>query len=815
MASAVSASQQKQIESSLAAGEIKAALDVIESFPDLRHTDMPPVSKGTLAALGKNAKSTQALVIACASSSVSVRRFCRKYIPKLGDSAASPLLALLTESFDPFRPVPECGPGLLGSFGGFASPIAQHITEAKLGFEFKEPQAYSPASRYAKEVMDDLTFVLGAVSHEFLLRAREFIDASARAQVYGSWPHADFRNPYCAMDMSAHLTKDETRWGEAVLRYANRQLTIDLPSNDPVAQALTERFKKLPEAAQTTYRNDAGLLHCRTFRVFTREHRMALYQAFTRRMAEGDKKNFNYFTRTLEEYRTEFPDEVAAVGQSAAAPAQADAPASSKAEPAQPSVAEGLGPAGNFSLYVLLSLSRALGLKAAYDAVRKTLDEKGSELEASRAAAAPKDEQLLLAIHDFIVTSRTNHKEKSARPWDDNTYVPEQSLRNASFDAALAELLTRCVADPALSEKRRTILDAAVTFLSLESMNRFAAAWPKSFLDEPLSFEASRDVVDALAARQLAPAPLLRVLMASVFGESWERAVALLYHRGGESGRAVARELALIYAPPQANPHYKRRQFGEPYQSAVWAAWQAQDAEFLASACERCIMPYYMKGTQPMLPDVPPLFHSSNYASRTREQGGVPLSELWNHVRTSTPKRVPDILKAALKYAEADEFPRVLLELEGESKDSPLLEMEDGVLELLESSQAAVVTTGLTVLSLLPALAGKRTDDAIRLSAQSLSATQVGTAKIACAALVALAETFEKQRQAILDKLSFALALENVALLQQVIRSIKQVRGSGKAALALKKDTLTRLQELSDDDPAKFQKLVQSILKGA
>jgi hypothetical protein len=184
-------------------------------------------------------------------------------------------------------------------------------------------------------------------------------------------------------------------------------------------------------------------------------------------------------------------------------------------------------------------------------------------------------------------------------------------------------------------------------------------------------------------------------------------------------------------------------------------------------------------------------------------------------VRTSTPKRVPDILKAALKYAEADEFPRVLLELEGESKDSPLLEMEDGVLELLESSQAAVVTTGLTVLSLLPALAGKRTDDAIRLSAQSLSATQVGTAKIACAALVALAETFEKQRQAILDKLSFALALENVALLQQVIRSIKQVRGSGKAALVLKKDTLTRLQELSDDDPAKFQKLVQSILKGA
>lgn len=479
----------------------------------------------------------------------------------------------------------------------------------------------------------------------------------------------------------------------------------------------------------------------------------------------------------------------------------------------QDSVEGSLG--GAFALSVLLSLARALGLKKAYDIVRKTLNESPLEFKVSRASTAAQDEHLLLAIHDFLVSARVKLKEKPVRPWDDDTYIPESELCAAPFGPALTELLVRSIADPALSEKRRTLLDAAVTLLSPEGMNRFAAAWSKSYLEEALSIEALRDVVDALVARQCAPVPLLRMLLVSAAGESWERAVALLYHRGGEAGRKAARELAALYPPPLANAQNKRRQFTDPYQGTVWAAWLAKDTEFLAIACERCLIPYSMKGALAIVPEVPPIFHRMNDVASTREQNGVPLADVWQHVRNAAPQRVSRILNAALKFAEADEFPRLLLELEAEaeSKDSPLLSLEDGVVALLESSQAPVVTTGLTILSHLPASAGKRKADAIKLCAQALSGSQADSAKLACSALVALADTFSDQRAAVLEKLSFALALENTALLQQVIRGIKHVRGSGKTALALSKSAAARLQELAADDPAKFQKLVQPLLK--
>src|SRR5690349_18638744 len=64
------------------------------------------------------------------------------------------------------------------------------------------------------------------------------------------------------------------------------------------------------------------------------------------------------------------------------------------------------GPGGALALSVLQSLSRALGLKKAYDAVRKSLNESALEIDISRAPSAARDEQLLLAIHDFILNVR-------------------------------------------------------------------------------------------------------------------------------------------------------------------------------------------------------------------------------------------------------------------------------------------------------------------------------------------------------------------------------------------------------------------------
>lgn len=474
-----------------------------------------------------------------------------------------------------------------------------------------------------------------------------------------------------------------------------------------------------------------------------------------------------------------------------------------------------VGPGGALTLSVLLSLSRTLGLKKACDAVRKSLNDSHNKIDVSRATSATQDDQLLLAVHDFILNTRVKRSEKSPRPWDDDTFLPESALRAAPYAPALTELLIRSVANTNLAEKRRVLLDAAVTFLDPRGMDRFAAAWETSCREQTLSIEALRDVVDTLIARRCAPAPLLRMLLEKSTDETWERAVALLYHLSGEAGRVAARELTALQPPPQPGAELKRRHFSEPHQGTIWAAWKSRDAEFLALACERSLISFYTKNAQPIVPEAPAVFHRSNY-SNAPAQHGVPLAELWQFVRHSLPQRVPNILKAALRDAEAAEFPRVLLEMESGMKDSPLKELafEGGVLELLGLSQVAVVHTGLTILAQLPAVASKRTADAINLTVQALTSSETAAARMACSALVALAETFSAQRQEILEKLSFALALDNPVVLQQVIRSIKQVRGSGKAALGLNKATAQRLRELSDDNPAKFQKLVQPLLKG-
>src|SRR5262245_44220405 len=130
---AVEATHQKQIEIAIAAGEPEKAFAIVQEYADLRHADMPPLSKQALAAIAKDPEAVRQFVLGTTSTSLSVRRYCRKYLPKVGAPAASPLLALAADALDAFRP----GDGLLGSFGGVASPIARTILDHEMSFEIK------------------------------------------------------------------------------------------------------------------------------------------------------------------------------------------------------------------------------------------------------------------------------------------------------------------------------------------------------------------------------------------------------------------------------------------------------------------------------------------------------------------------------------------------------------------------------------------------------------------------------------------------------------------------------------------------------
>ncbi len=172
----LSLTDQTTFDAYLAAADIPAALAILQCYPDLRHTDLPKVEKRVLAAIAAQPVAIRQLVLGFASPSPSIRRFCKKYYPKLGAVAATDLLYLFVESLDPLRPVTQDSEGLLGSCGGYASPLGQVIQEANLSLEIRRPEieVYSDASRLAREVLEPLPAALAAIAGETWLLAFEY-----------------------------------------------------------------------------------------------------------------------------------------------------------------------------------------------------------------------------------------------------------------------------------------------------------------------------------------------------------------------------------------------------------------------------------------------------------------------------------------------------------------------------------------------------------------------------------------------------------------------------------------------------------------
>jgi hypothetical protein len=65
----ISPAHQKQVESAIAGGKPEAAFSVLQGYADLRHADMPAVSKAALAALAKGPTAVRSFVLGTASTS--------------------------------------------------------------------------------------------------------------------------------------------------------------------------------------------------------------------------------------------------------------------------------------------------------------------------------------------------------------------------------------------------------------------------------------------------------------------------------------------------------------------------------------------------------------------------------------------------------------------------------------------------------------------------------------------------------------------------------------------------------------------------
>jgi len=812
---AVSAAHRKQIDSAIAAGKPEAAFAILQGYADLRHADMPPLSKDSLRAIGNDAAAMRRFVLGSGSTSLSVRRFCRKHLPKLAEAAASPLLALAADALDPFRP----GDGLLGSFGGVVSPLARTILDEEMSFELKSANhAYSDAGRYGKEVMDDVIFLVGATSYEHLIRFCEYQWGTGRIVGRAStdgrdWPHADYMVAWSHQVVQETLAKDRSGWGEALIRWTSgRTLLLDEASDDPVVCELACRVRARGPEAVAKLKEELVVQNARIFHGLSQEHRMALYRNLSATLSSWSPKLKPYFERALADYRQTYPGEAEQAGQETpviAAPGTSPAPAASATAPAAglPARDDSTGPSAQRALLTVLRLAFDARLPRLHATINDSLDKLLRDREAPEDGGRADDANTLAALHQVILEHRGTRPgidPKASRSLvEDITYVPDRVLESAPFAGALADLLIRMIGE----KSGLRLAAAAATVLSREGLDRFGEAWAaRSPARGP--HDDDRNLLDPLAQRRIAPVALLRSIFTQSgehpveLTESWQRAVALLYVLGGDAGRTAALTMVARHPyPKEVNEYANRRDFYDPHQATMWAAWERRDAELLAIAFERFAIPYFWKGSKALLSKREPFFISTGYAARSDTGEGAPLADVWKLVEPAG--RVAATVRASLQRAELCEAPRTFLELASPEAFSGL---GDDVLPLLESSNPTVLATGLAILGRAPACVADRPGEAVTLAGRALTSTRSGAAKEAAVALAALGNAHASVRAQAFSALADGLALEAAPVLQAILKSMKQLPGK------LPGDARQRIVELSNADPAKFEKLVKPLL---
>ena len=157
----IPAKENAEILALFTSGRVEEGFARLARFADLKQNDLPSLDKKAVAALGSSADAVRAFASGLFSGSASVRRMARKYAGKLGDAGAPAIALALAEAVRPLRKIGSPEEALLGSFGGFASPLGKTFDEVKPSTAIPQ-NGYSEAWRLAKEALETATAALGS-----------------------------------------------------------------------------------------------------------------------------------------------------------------------------------------------------------------------------------------------------------------------------------------------------------------------------------------------------------------------------------------------------------------------------------------------------------------------------------------------------------------------------------------------------------------------------------------------------------------------------------------------------------------------------
>ncbi len=511
----IPAKENAEILGLFTSGRVDEGFARLARFADLKQNDLPSLDKKAVAALGSSADAVRAFASGLFSGSASVRRMARKYAGKLGDAGAPAIALALAEAVRPLRKIGSPEEALLGSFGGFASPLGKTFDEVKPSTTIPQ-NGYSEAWRLAKEALETATAALGDGPLEWVVRAFEYTTALVRPfarlpappELAEAWPGqsaaslAGTIREALKEKIMALARKGDAALFSIVERWTRSELTLEDDARPGSPQALLRaRFGELDQKDQHVGRMLARLSAADLLRyplpldVATKLY--WLLKAAVREPATEDEK---LLAMMLVGFERQHPRETAGMppdplprlstteGRAAGVKkkaATAEAPAPSGAAPRvadeKPLLDPWSGTSREDGLDALIKVAAGLGLPEAWDRLRKDLadDWLDDEWRPKPGSAPLGAEATIDRAREGVKTLAREAPERKklvkslAEPAfneDDGTFVSEDALDGAPWVDELGALVA---AVPGAGAR----VIAALTLLPARVLEKHAAAF--------------------------------------------------------------------------------------------------------------------------------------------------------------------------------------------------------------------------------------------------------------------------------------------------------------------------------------------------
>jgi len=741
------------------AGQVGDAFGLLAAESDLPVRELPKLTSSDLDEGLADPDAERSFLAGLFDPSANVRKTVKKAARALGSGRAELLLAMVLESWEPFRDVSD-GSGAAGAWDGLASPLGMHIRRLGPSFELqKRGDAYSPAERQARVALEIAIDALATLDPRTFVVLFEFLEAKTRSPVDRDPAAPHDHGGLARVFMLMHLAS-KNAFGRVVHKkpaLLAELVEVWLDGHTEAAQlgetAREALERTLSDGDRSTLRRRLYWAAAGKLGFLSPEDRERLHaRAGAVRKACGDELTARWLTNLLDKFREAYPVEVV-----------------------EPACSTTAGVPLDVFEEAISDLAGELGLDAVVEQLEEEEpvwswddEDEDEEQDLPPGPGAEEDAASLLALVEFARGNATEVGEGSSviseAAMDGLPDVERiESMIRRGWDRAMLEYADESgdlEEGPEWAGHALTVSGLTRWVITLLPLGRLAALG--GWLDEqagryPWTYLDDEGAAAVLECRCLVEPAVMIPWLASLERHwagsrrndaVWQVAVARMLVAGDEPRQLALDAIGQMPWPDQAQSR-EENGWKEAWDAAAWAAWEAGDMEVLAAMLERCALPYVRSdqgvGRRASMPPVAEPRPFKRFQRKPRREGGAELKRVWPRIREGCPERVDAVVGGLMRCADHSWLARHVLDLV--RRDRALREggfryPADELLDLLESPSAPSQRLGLDAVADSPRSAEPALDEVVDALRRACGAAQKGVVTRAVKAAKAVGEAF-------------------------------------------------------------------------